>query len=156
MADVGALRVLLLDDDLVTVELETTRSITVEALALEGELRLPDATAWLSNGYHSWSQSGALAIQPAVDEAELREALLTTGDLEVLREGHTHSWWMTWAAGGEHAFTAGVVSADIFKSWIQVTEEETDNLRLVSGLAGEQVNLASGAQLRGERWHLTL
>ena len=156
LPDVGVLRVSLEDESVVTVELEAGRDITVEGLALEGELSLPGANAWLSNGYHSWSQSGALALGPAVEETELKEALETTGDLEVLREGHTHSWWMTWVAGGAHALSAGVTSADVFKSWAQVSEGETKGLRLVSGLAGEQVALKSGDLLRGEHWHLTL
>lgn len=131
--------------------------LVIEGLALEGPLVLPGATSWLSNGFQSWSQAGALALAEPVSEQALAAALAARGDEEVIRGGSELSWWHTWVAGGEEALVAGVLGVDRFKAWLQVYREgDRARLRLVCGAAGEAVAVISGATLRSEVWSVAL
>ncbi len=134
------------------------RDVTVEGLALTGSLDLPGATTWLSNGFQSWSQSGALALATAPTEQELEQALLLRGDAEVLRAGTELSWWHTWVAGGELALVVGALDASRFKAWVRVHRTADAGLEvwLVDGGAGEALTVAAGETLAGQPWHLAL
>ena len=147
-----------LDGSTVSVRFEATAAVTVEALALEGDGHVAGATTWMSNGFQSWSQSGAVAIGPGVDDATLEEALAQRGNLETLREGHELSWWYTFVGGGtDAALVAGALTAARFKSWATVrAADDGISVRLVSGDAGEHVDVGAGASLDGERWYLAL
>ena len=118
----------------------------VEALALTGNLRLSGATAWLSNGFQSWSQSGVLALADAPTEQELQQALTMRGDAEVLRTGTELSWWHTWVGGGDLALVAGTLDASQFKSWISVHRAEGFDL---------EIWLVSGGMITRSAWGIT-
>ena len=143
----------------VFVRLEAAASVTVEALTLEGRLVLPEARAWLSNGFQSWSQSGALAIGEASAPEELAEALAARGDVEVIREGDELSWFHTWVSGDGPSLVAGAVSAGSLAPWAQVHRDGGDAalwLRLGSGGRGDVVALTPGEDLAGEAWHVAI
>lgn len=128
---------------------------TVEGLALEGTGQLPGATTWLSNGFQSWSQSGALAIAPPVSQEALRVALDAEGTEENLRKGAELSWWFTWISGGESSFVAGALTAERWRSWAQVSGSgETLAVRLVCGDTGEAITVSG--HLEGEPWWVSL
>lgn len=100
-------------------------------------------TTWWSQGFQSWSQSGALALPevPPTD-AEVQAALAIRGDAETMRDGAAISWWGT--AVGRHQDGQGVLvmanDADAWKTYVRVVSKRGENLRLrvVSG-AGESV-----------------
>ncbi|MBN2493177.1 MAG: alpha-galactosidase [Deltaproteobacteria bacterium] len=136
---------------------EAFEDVELEGIELRGELDLPGAVAWLSNGFQSWSQTGLVAIGEPVEEARLDAQLLARGDAEVLREGDALSWFYTFAGGGEMAMLAGALRAERFKPWLQVARSGLGlNLRLVSGCAGEQVSLRTGQQSAAGRWLVLL
>lgn len=128
---------------------------TVEALALEGSGWISGATTWLSNGFQSWSQSGALAIAAPVSQEALRAALDAEGTEENLRKGAELSWWFTWVSGGDLALVAGALTAERWASWVQVSGDgKTLAVRLVCGDAGEAV--ATTGHLDGEPWFVSM
>ncbi len=147
-----------LEDDRARVDLLAEKTVSVEQLELKGRARLPGATAWLSNGFQSWSQSGALALGPAPTPEEEQKALSVLGDLEVLRKGRELSWWHTWVGGGETAIFAGALTSDVQRPWAQVAEAASgDDLILRLGGGGgpqDVVPLKSGERLTGETWWL--
>jgi hypothetical protein len=67
-------------------------SAAVQAISLEGDAELPGATAWLSNGFQSWSQTGVISLSPGPSEDDLSKALAARGDAEVDRYGDELSW----------------------------------------------------------------
>lgn len=147
----------------VRVDLEATADATVLGFALSGEVRVPGATAWLSNGFQSWSQSGILAIGEPPAEADLSTALAQRGDGETLRTGRELSWFHTWIGGsapGGATLFAGALSAERFKPWITVSRVEGGAgepwlaLRLGAGATGEAVSVPAGSTLQGETWNV--
>jgi hypothetical protein len=143
----------------VRLEFAASAPARVEGLALSGSLVLPGARGWHSNGFQSWSQSGALALGPAPDEAALAAALAARGEEEVYRRGRELSWWHTLVGGGPAWFLAGVTTAERFRSWVQVHREpggeDRLRVRLASG-AGEEVPVPAGERLCGEQWLVRL
>lgn len=133
---------------------EATSAATVEALALEGAADVPGATAWLSNGFQSWSQSGVIALGESPSDAAVAEALAKRGTEETLRRGSELSWWLTWVAGGDGALVAGALRADRFAAWAQVHRDGQGALRvrLVCGGTGERVLAKAGDVVAGEPW----
>ena len=144
--------------DRVRVDLLAEKAISVEQLEIFGTARLPGSTAWLSNGFQSWSQSGAIALGPAPSAEEEQKALSVIGDLEVLRKGRELSWWHTWVGGGDTALFAGALTAEVQRPWAQVTTAEPgDDLSLRLGGGGgpqDAVALEPGERLTGETWWL--
>lgn len=142
----------------VGIDFRAQRSTRVEALALEGQGRLPGARAWLSNGAQSWSQSGVIALHKPVRGRALDRALRATGWAEEYRRGTELSWEYSFAGGGPQALVVGSLSARRFRPWVQLSRRGRDGLgvRMVSGGAGEVVALEAGQRVRGERWHLSL
>ncbi|MEB2310392.1 MAG: alpha-galactosidase [Sorangiineae bacterium] len=138
------------------VSFVAARAVTVSALAAEGTGWLPGATSFISNGFQSWSQTGAVALRPKVDEADLAKALAARGDGEVLRDGFAQSWEFTVVGGGGPYLLLGATTAHVFKPWVQVTSDAPGRLalRLVSGGAGESVALRAGERLDGESFHV--
>lgn len=140
--------------------LEPDAPVTVEALVLEGPLALEGATGWISNGFHSWSQSGVIALGTLPDDGALLEAIGARGDTEVLRTGTELSWEYTLAGGGETAMLAGAVGSARWRPWVQVghaaaedgdDEEPARGLTLRLGSGGiERVAAAAGEPLFGE------
>ncbi len=154
---VGRLTAELTDSGAVVARLEATAAVTVEALALEGPLVLPGARAWLSNGFQSWSQAGALALAPEPSAAAITEALTAQGDVEVIRGGQELSWFHTWVSGDGPSLVAGAVTAGQFAPWAQAyTDGDQLAIRLGCGGRGDSITLASGEQLVGEAWHVAL
>ncbi len=146
---IGVLR-LEVAGDLITVALEASEDVVVEGLVAEGPLALDGAATWISNGFHSRSQSGALAIGALATDDALFAALAERGDTEVLRDGTALSWELTVVGGGETALLAGAIAAARFRPWTQVgTGEGGTTLRLGSG-GIERVAVPSGDTLRGE------
>jgi len=127
------------------------KGTVVQALSAEGPLTLAGARSWLSNGFQSWSQSGALAIGAPPTDKELATALSTRGDAEVLRGGTEQSWTFSVAGGGGRYLLAGALSAKRFKPWAQVwRDSDKPHLRIASGGAGEHVTVAAGSSVDGE------
>ncbi|HOX43963.1 MAG TPA: alpha-galactosidase [Myxococcota bacterium] len=139
------------------VRLLAARETVVEALALEGPARIEGARGMLSNGFQSWSQSGALALGPLATDEELLSALAEQGDAETLRGGQELSWWLGHVGGGRAHLAAGALSAARLRSWVQAGLDPQGALFVRLGSGGvERVALAAGEQLEGERWHLGL
>ena len=143
-----------IDGALQTVRFDATEDVVLEAVALEGAIPLPDTTAWLSQGFQSWSQSGVVALADAAPSDEAIEAaLLAEGDAETLREGHELSWWHTWIASPTEALVAGAVDASRFKATARAHREDGGIwLTLQSGGTGEAVPVAAGSALVAETW----
>ena len=120
------------------------------ALVLSG----PDQerSAWLSNGFQSWSMSGALQLRGDLGYSARSRALEDLGDQEVARQGREFSWWHTWVAGnGATPIVAGVVSANRFKSWLSAGKRDgVLTMRLHQIGRDEAIELAPEAELRGE------
>lgn len=146
------------DTDRVRVGFEANADTIVEALVADGPLVLEGATTWLSNGFHSWSQSGALAIRPLVSDDALFAALAERGDSEVLRNGTELSWEHTVVGGGSISMLAGAIDSARFRPWIQIgteSEDETElHLRLGSG-GVEHVRVAAGETVWGEPFRVS-
>lgn len=141
----------------VSLSFQAHAEVQLEALSLEGEVQLPGATAWLSNGFQSWSQSGVMALGEEVSQERLQSALLARGDAEVDRFGHELSWWHTFVGGSELSVVAGALTAGTLRAWVQVfRQDDRLVLRMVHGGAGEMVQLAAGQHLGPERWRLEL
>ena len=147
----------------VTTTFTAAVAATVQAIGLDGTATLAGATSWLSNGFQSWSQSGVVALAPAVSDSALAAAVAAVGDTEVLRAGNELSWFFTFAGGpaadgtaGTSLF-AGALSASQWKPWAQIVQGPTAlGVRLTSGGAGEVVAVAAGASVTGEPWRLEL
>jgi hypothetical protein len=123
---------------------------------LKGVGILNGADAWLSNGFQSWSQSGVIAIPTRVTSGDLETALRASGDVEVIRDGTTHSWWHTFVHA-DTSLVAGVISAERLRSWITVSGTAPNlSLRLASGGAGESMQIPSGRVIEGETWFIDL
>ena len=142
------------DGERVTVSFEASADVIVEGLVADGPLVLEGATTWISNGFQSWSQTGALALGPLADDAALFEAIGARGDGEVLRTGRELSWEHTVVGGGTTSMLAGAIDSARFRPWIQVGLEgeagaETLRLRLGSG-GVERVHVAAGETVSGE------
>jgi hypothetical protein len=145
-----------LDGDVARLSFVAGAAAEVEGLALDGEGRVEGARAWLSNGFQSWSNSGAVALGPAQQDASLRSALRAAPDAEVLRPGRSVSWFYTLAGGGETDLFAGALRADRWRPWAHVGTLDGGALRvrLVSGATGERVRVAAGERLDAEPWML--
>lgn len=147
----GGALLLTYDGEEVRVGFEASAPVTIEALVAEGPLALEGATTWLSNGFHSWSQSGALALGPLADDDALFAALAERGDAEVLRDGRQLSWEHTVVGGGEVSMLAGAVGSARFRPWTQVGTDEADVLRARLGSGGvERVDVSPGETVWGE------
>jgi alpha-galactosidase len=132
------------------------KDTVVQALSGEGPLTLAGARSWLSNGFQSWSQSGAIAIGAPPDDKELVKALSTRGDAEVLRDGTELGWTFTVAGGGGPSVLAGALSAKRFKPWTQVWRSDGGklHLRIACGGTGEHVIVAAGDSIDGETFRV--
>lgn len=137
---------------------EPARAGVFGGFELSATVDLGGATAWLSNGFHSWSQSGALALGAAQPDRVAEDAVAERGDVEVLRTGETHSWWHTWVGGGSRALVAGVLGARRFRSWATVGRVAGGvRVRLVTGgVAADEVPAAVGTPIEGEPWYVAL
>ncbi len=144
------------DGDELHVSFAASADATVEALAAQGTGTLAGATRWISNGFQSWSQTGAVSLRPSIDDADLQTALAARGDGETVRDGYELSWGFSVVGGGASYLLVGATTAKRFKPWVQVTSAVPGKLavRLVSGGAGEQVAVAAGDRLDGEAFHV--
>ena len=138
------------------VRYELSDAGVVGGLALSATVETPEAgtRGWLSNGFQSWSQSGVVQAPAAVDPIVREAALQEVGDVEVLREGRTHSWWHTFVDLGDSSLVAGALTAHRFKSWAAVEGQGELRIRLVSGGAGEALPAGAGDVVEGERWFI--
>jgi hypothetical protein len=138
--------------DRVAVWFEPAGPVEIGGLALEGEVTLPGATSWLSNGFQSWSQSGFVALGAGASDDQIDAALAKRGDAEAARRGAELSNWYTLVGGGAASFFAGAVGAERFRPWISVARRAGDvfDLRLVSGAAGERIAAGPGEPVAGE------
>lgn len=144
------------DGDAFTVSLIASGDVVVEALGAEGPAYVEGAGSWISNGFHSWSQSGALAIGDAVADAQLMAAIAERGDTEVLRDGRELSWSFTVIGGGGPVLLAGATTAARLRPWAQVSRapepsQDLLQVRIASG-GVERVSVASGETLESERF----
>ncbi len=137
---------------------EASEAVDVQGFSLSGGATLRGARGFLSNGFQSWSQSGVLALGPSPTPEQLAQALADREDREVGRGGAELSWWYTYAGGGDRNLFAGVLTADVFRSYAQVYLGTGQGLvvNLASGGAGESVPVEAGQVLEGERWYLGL
>ncbi len=140
-------------DGVASVRFEASADATVEGLSLEGEASLEGARAWISNGFQSWSQSGAIALGAPADDADLETALASRGDGEVIRKGTELSWEHTLIGGGPSTRLVGALAAARFRPWIQAYATDASDVvgvRIASGGAGERVEVAAGRSIEGE------
>ncbi len=137
-----------------TVELELAQDATVQGFELAGTWSVPGANRWWSQGFQSWSQSGVLALRDAQpSETATAAALAVRGDSEVMRTGAELSWWSTEVSGDKNALVVSALSADTWRSWVQVwSAQGSGGIRLVSGATGEAVHGAKGQIVRSEPW----
>ena len=150
--DVGTV-VARLSGHIVIAWVELARDATVDVVELRGPATISGATTWLSNGFQSWSQAGALAIGAPPTEVALDAALHARGDAEVIRKGSELSWWYSAIGGGDSSLVAGVVSVSRWKSWVRYDRGAAgDGLRLVAGGTGESIAAKKGAMVGGEPW----
>ena len=107
---------------------------------------------WLSNGFQSWSMSGAIELRGDLGYSARRRVLEDLGDQEVARQGRELSWWHTWVAGGDSLpLVAGVTSAARFKSWLSAGKRDGRlTLRLHQIGSDENIKLAPNQTLDGE------
>ena len=134
-------------------------AVTVEAIGLEGDLTLPGARAWVSNGFQSWSQSGVLAIVAEPSESDTEAALASFGDAETIRDGAALSWWYTAIGGGTGTCVAGVLKPKTQKAWAQVWSAGSPDrvrVRLASGGTTSGAPSTAAGEVVGETWTLTL
>ncbi len=143
----------------VWVTAELTQTATIEALAVEAAVGVgpTEARGWISNGFQSWSQSGALAIGLEPSEADTEAALAAFGDAETIRDGAALSWWYTAVGGADTVFYAAVTQPKQYKAWAQVWHAEGDdgthvNARLASGGTGPGLTAPANTTLTGETW----
>jgi hypothetical protein len=131
---------------------------TVEGLALDGTGTVTGATSWLSNGFQSWSESGMVALSDPPSDDELEKALMARGDGEVVRDGWEVSWSFTLVGGGRASLFAGALSAERWRTWAAVHRDGSEGLRLrlVSGGAGEKVNVTAGESVAAEPWRVEI
>ena len=137
---------------LLEVELAATENVTVEGLLIDGVLSLDGATSWLSDGFHSWSQSGMIAIGDEIADEDLDEVLRSRGNDEVLRLGDAQSWTYTMIGGGADSLVVGALSAARLKPWLRVErlDEALLRVRIGAGATGESIALSAGDRLAGE------
>ena len=154
----GGVSVEAADDGTMTLVFHAAQDTVVQGLGLVGRADLPGASAWLSNGFQSWSQSGMLAINSAPTADALANALAVRGDEETQREGIELSWWYTLVGGGEMSLLAGALTADRFKPWFQVYKAGGGKLglRLACGGTGESVTVDAGDSVAAETFKLAL
>ncbi len=145
-----------LDGAVLKTSFTAKKDTIVQGLSAKGPLTLAGATSWLSNGFQSWSQSGAIAIGTPPTDKALATALTTRGDAEVLRSGKELSWTFTVAGGGGPYLLAGALSERQFKPWTQVWRDDSGKLglRIASGATGEQVSVAAGKSIDGESFRV--
>jgi alpha-galactosidase len=140
------------------VRLHATADTQVRGLGLVGNVTVPDAKAFLSNGYQSWSMSGVIQIATRPTATQLATALAATGEDEVYRKGPELSWWYSFAGGAEHSFFAGATTAERLRSWLwlyRTSEPGVLDVGLVNG-GVEDVTVRAGTTFDGERWQIAL
>jgi Melibiase len=139
-----------------TVKFSAKHATTVQGFELDGPVGLDGATEWISNGFQSWSQSGAIALGATIPETDLQKALLERGDGETERDGHELSWSFSVLGGGSESLLVGAISAKRFRPWVQFTAPKSGEVaaRIGSGYAGESVAVAAGQTLAGEAFHV--
>ena len=148
------------EGDEVALAFTARTACVLEALGLDGKGWIPGVSAWLSNGFQSWSQSGVLALGEDVGEDELNKALAARGDREVVRDGMALSFWHGFVGGEDAALFTGVLTTDRWRSWMRYFKPEAVdadfNTRIVlqSGRMGERVSLQAGETAQGERWFI--
>ena len=142
----------------VTLRFVASSATTVEGFALDGSAKIPGARAWLSNGFQSWSQSGAIALGAKPSDAELAAALAERGDAEVVRNGKAQSWSYSVVGGAKSHLLAGALTAARFKPWVEAWNASGGKvgLRIASGATGESVSAAAGDSVSGEAFWLEL
>ena len=150
----GYVTVKVLTDSVVQLGFEASGSVTLSGIALHGTATVPGARGWLSNGFQSWSQSGVIALGPPPNAQALHDALMETGDDEVIRTGRELSWWFSYAGGGSANLVVGSLTAERFRPWVQFAEGQGATLSVVvtDGGAGEEIELSAGDTVAGERW----
>jgi len=141
-----------------TAWVKPSQSAKIQGLEVRGHVDLNGATAWLSNGFQSWSQSGVVALRDSIDPAELEAALAARGDIEVIRTGHELSWWLTATENEQAGLAMAVLDVKRFKAWAQLTKAADGgvDIRLVSGAAGEEIDVGVGGRVEGETWMVAM
>ena len=138
-----------------SVTFEPSTSGVLTRIGFSGPASVPGALGFLSDGFQSWSMSGAVALRDALPVEVTDEAFAQRGDPEVLRSGEAFSWWWSVVGGDGPALVAGVTSASNWKSWVMVDGKDATalTLTLASG-AGESVSFGNGAAVAGEPWFI--
>lgn len=135
-----------------TLGFTASAPVAVGGMGLQGTVAVGGAKGWLSNGFQSWSMSGALALRAAPPEEARTAALAAMGDPETLRGGEELSWWWTAVGGGPATFVAGVTTANTWRSWVTVDGTDPAALSVALSSGGGEVALAAGEHVAGEAW----
>lgn len=129
---------------------QANEPLTFDGFRLRGEGAIDNVESWLSNGFQSWSQSGLIQIGAPFGTVATQTALSLQGDLEVVRSGKELSWWLSYAVAPINLI-AGTVSADRFKTWIQLSQvDQTTLCSVTSGQTGDQLPLEPQEVIDGE------
>lgn len=132
------------------------KNVWVEGIGIRAKGDIPWANNWISNGFQSWSQSGAIVISDRLDEKTLKEILETKGDEECMRDGRGISWWYSILGGKEKIFVVGAITAERLKSWVEVARSEDGLfLRFASGGTGEKIFLEANKDIHGETFYVS-
>jgi len=109
----------------------------------------------LSQGFHSWSNSGWIRI-PYSNQLELSPSPVTAINDE-RRHGDENSWEVTILSSTSSHFLIGVTSATEFKSRIELKMIDNSrdlSIKLVSGDTGDKIDLKSGQKFVMDNWYL--
>jgi hypothetical protein len=132
-----------------------------EVMAAEGGLSLGSGdAAFLSNGYQSWSPSGAIQVG-SPPTGRLDGVLSTRGKEDENRDGRHVSWWFTAIQASQGpSLVMGATTANRFKSAIAVFKKDADKeamtLRVLSGMTGERVSAKEAEIVSSERFLLMI
>lgn len=132
-----------------------------EVIAADGGLSLGSGdAAFLSNGYQSWSPSGAIEVG-SPPTGGLDGVLTTRGKEDENRDGRHVSWWFTAVQASQGpSFVIGATTANRFKSTISVYKQdagkEAMTVRVLSGMTGERVSAKEEETVSSERFWLML
>jgi alpha-galactosidase len=142
----------------VVLSFTATADVTIEALGLDGAATLPGATSMLSNGFQSWSDSGVLALSPALSDDELEKELARRGDDEVLRDGRGLSWQVSFVGGGKSTLLVGASTAAHLRPWAAIGQADGGDLRIRVGTGGggASITVPSGTTITGETLRVEL
>ena len=130
------------------------RPLVLEALGLQGKVvAFADSSAifMLSNGYHSWSNSGWVTLPSWPDAKAIAKSLK---DNDEARDGTTVSFEFGALSDRTRHLWLGATGASVFKPWVQFGRlaDGAISFAAMAGDGGEALTLAAGETYAGDPW----